>query len=75
MTAQLPIFADCPYGGCQHSRCACLEEALHETDGLDQDAVQLLDDLDAGRAVIHRRRVRRIETIPPLDTYEPPQGP
>lgn len=36
-------------------------------------AVPELDDVAAGRSPILRGRARRIETLPPIDTYEPTQ--
>lgn len=86
MTTQLPIFVDCPYGGCEDGYCACLEQDLDpedfdgsydglDLDELDEETRQMLADLLAGRAMVRRSRFRRIETVPvSIDTYTPPGG-
>lgn len=70
MTSQfrLPIFVDCPYGGCEDGYCACLERALDEDDfdgpyeDLDPD-----DEPESFRAV---------ETVLiSIDDYESPKEP
>jgi hypothetical protein len=67
MTAQAALF-DCPRGGCDaFGYCPCAE------DEPDDDEQQLLDDIAAGRALILRGQVRDLETLPPIDTYEPTQ--
>ncbi|MGV4984554.1 hypothetical protein ACVB8X_14125 [Streptomyces sp. NRAIS4] len=66
MTFQPPLFA-CPRDGCDaFGYCPCAED-----EPPDEDALQQLDDVADGRALILRGRIRDIETLPPLDTYEP----
>ncbi|MEI5520718.1 hypothetical protein WB388_08895 [Streptomyces brasiliscabiei] len=88
MTGQLrlPIFVDCPYGGCEDGYCACLEQDLDDLDPedcddlhddsdpdeLDEETRRQLDELDAGRAVIYRGCFRPITTI---HLPDPAQGP
>ncbi|NUR04367.1 MAG: hypothetical protein HOY79_50040 [Streptomyces sp.] len=63
---QLPIFADCPYGGCEDGYCACLEQ--------DVDPDDLQAELDLCGEMYAVRRFRRIETVPiSIDEY-PPEG-
>ncbi|WP_432169110.1 hypothetical protein [Streptomyces sp. 1222.5] len=57
---------NCPLGGCDaYGYCPCAED--------EPDDEEQLDDVAAGRALVHRGRTRVIETLPPLDTYEPTQ--
>lgn len=80
---RLPIFVDCPWGGCEEGYCACLEQDLapenfadpsDDSEGEpDEETQQMLDDLDAGRAVIYRGRFRPIQAVH-LPAHEPVQG-
>jgi hypothetical protein len=76
VAVQLPLFVDCPYGGCEDGYCACLEQDLDEGDFDPEDFDEDMDDpYPEGEFIFARRRVRRVETVPiSIDTYEPPQG-
>ncbi|SHI65941.1 hypothetical protein [Streptomyces sp. 3214.6] len=59
----------CPRGGCDaYGYCPCAEEPPDEAD-LEQAAV-----IAQGQAIKVGGRVRSIDTLPPLDTYEPPEA-
>ncbi|MFI1767479.1 hypothetical protein ACH41H_36270 [Streptomyces sp. NPDC020800] len=69
MTFQPPLFV-CPLGSCDaYGYCPCAE------DEPDDEEQQLLDDIAEDRALILRGRVRPVDTLPPIDTYEPSQEP
>ncbi|MFF3847999.1 hypothetical protein [Streptomyces sp. NPDC002328] len=61
----------CPRGGCDaYGYCPCAEDKPP-----DEDALRTADDVTAGRALVDQGRVRDINTLPPLDAYEPPEPP
>src|SRR3546814_2193588 len=68
----LPIFVDCPYGGCEDGYCACLEQDLDDDfdpEDFDDDLVD--DPYPEGEFIFAERRV---ETVPiSIDDYEPPE--
>ncbi|MFE6362930.1 hypothetical protein ACFVP3_23390 [Streptomyces sp. NPDC057806] len=74
MTARtLPIFVDCPFGGCEDGYCACLEQDLDD----DFDPENFDEDLDDAypEGEFTFPRLRSVETVPTsIDEYEPPQG-
>lgn len=68
MTSQPDLFV-CPFSDCDaFGYCPCAED-----EPPDDEALEQLDDVAAGRALLLRGRARRIETLPPIDTYEPTQ--
>jgi hypothetical protein len=71
---RLPIFVDCPYGGCEDGYCACLEEDLDDDfDPEDVDEDQD-DSYPEGEFTFVRSCLRSVETVPiSIDDY-PPQG-
>ncbi|MCQ9178582.1 hypothetical protein KMT30_05965 [Streptomyces sp. IBSBF 2953] len=59
----------CPRGGCDaHGYCPCAEEAPDEAELEQADAVR------QGRAMKDGDRCRSIDTLPTLDSYEPPEA-
>ncbi|MGW0993488.1 hypothetical protein [Streptomyces sp. NPDC002520] len=64
-----PALFACPYGSCDaYGYCLCAEE-----EPPDEAALEQLDDIADGRALILRGRIRDIETLPPIDTFDPTQ--
>lgn len=80
MTIQLPIFVDCPYGGCEDDYCACLEQDLDDIEvcgEYDPEDAELLEALRNGaQAITVRGRTRLVETVPiSIDNYPPQPAP